>query len=72
MHLLQSQSEQSFSNQVACGLVSISQLHQLFPNNLDLILKYLQHSQICMEIETESFSIIPQSLLKERFVFFLT
>ena len=70
MHLLQSKSEQSFSDQVACGLVSISQLHQLFPNNLDLILKYLQYSQICAEIEAESFSIIPQSLLKEHYYFF--
>ena len=70
MHLLQSKSEQSFSDQVAFGLVSISQLHQLFPNNLDLILKYLQYSQICAEIEAESFSIIPQSLLKEHYYFF--
>ena len=70
MHLLQSKSEQSFSGQVGSGLVPISQLHQLFPNNLDLILKYLQYSQICAEIEAESFSIIPQSLLKEQYYFF--
>ena len=70
MHILQSKSEQNFSDQVACGLVSMSQLHQLFPNNLDLILKYFVYSQICAEIEAESFSIIPQTFLKEHYYFF--
>ena len=70
MHLLQSKFNKSFSDQVSCGLVSKSQLQKLFPNNLGLILKYLQYSQICVEIEAESFSIIPQSLLTGCYYFF--
>ena len=62
--------KKSLSDQVSCGLVSKSQLQQLFPNNLELILKYLQYSQICVEIEAESFSIIPQSLLMGSYYFF--
>ena len=68
MKSLQSKST-SFS-EMACGLVSLLQLQQVLHDGLEITLMYLKYSQICTEVITESFSIIPSILHEDTYYFF--
>ena len=56
--------------EIACGLVSFHQLQHEFLNELGITLKYLKYSQICTEVISKSFPIIPSLLLEDTYYFF--